>query len=253
MSSVIDADVSAAQSPQAAPRTPRARVLSARPSTGGLVSAASNVLAASLFGLFTAARVQGLSAMLRSEPAGDQWLGPLQLWLSVGHGVLGTLFLGLLAGLFVLRRSPRRARPNLIGDAAAIGGTLGLMPIAGAPRTTDSVVILLLADALLLVGMAVAVIGLMSLGRCFGVMPRARGLVRTGLYRYVRHPVYLGEFIAALGSVLVVLSPFSAGMFAVFAALQVYRLGQEEATLAAAFPEYQAYRATTWRLLPGLY
>ena len=46
------------------------------------------------------------------------------------------------------------------------------------------------------VGLIIMVIGLASLGRSFGIMPRARGLVQSGLYRWVRHPIYLGEFLA---------------------------------------------------------
>ena len=48
-------------------------------------------------------------------------------------------------------------------------------------------------------GMLVAAL---ALGRCFGVLPEARGLVTHGPYRLVRHPLYLGE-LAAMGGLLV--------------------------------------------------
>ena len=36
----------------------------------------------------------------------------------------------------------------------------------------------------------------------FGVSPANRGAVRSGLYRYIRHPMYMGYVIAEFGFVL---------------------------------------------------
>ena len=41
--------------------------------------------------------------------------------------------------------------------------------------------------------------GKLSLGRSFGLMPANRGIVSTGLYRVVRHPIYLGYLITHVG------------------------------------------------------
>ena len=94
---------------------------------------------------------------------------------------------------------------------------------------------------------------LASLGRSFGIMPRARGLVQSGLYRWVRHPIYLGEFLVFAGIMILAISPLTLAVYAMFVALQVYRLMMEERTLTEAYPEYAAYRARTARLLPGVY
>ena len=37
--------------------------------------------------------------------------------------------------------------------------------------------------------------GKLSLGRSFGLMPANRGVVSTGMYRLVRHPIYLGYLV----------------------------------------------------------
>ena len=44
-------------------------------------------------------------------------------------------------------------------------------------------------------GLLVVIAGKLSLGRSFGLMPANRGIVSTGLYRLVRHPIYLGYLI----------------------------------------------------------
>jgi protein-S-isoprenylcysteine O-methyltransferase Ste14 len=42
-------------------------------------------------------------------------------------------------------------------------------------------------------------------------------------------------------------------VFISFVALQFYRMREEEQTLLAAYPEYARYRASTPRLVPGLF
>ena len=70
----------------------------------------------------------------------------------------------------------------------------------------------------------------------------------------IRNPSYLGLFIYSLGWALA----FRSGVGIVLVALQMIplhaRMNSEERLLAETFgAEYQAYRARTWRLLPGIY
>ena len=51
------------------------------------------------------------------------------------------------------------------------------------------------------VGLSVVIAGKVSLGRSFGLMPANRGIVSTGLYRLVRHPIYMGYLITHSGFV----------------------------------------------------
>ncbi|HUK58645.1 MAG TPA: isoprenylcysteine carboxylmethyltransferase family protein [Stellaceae bacterium] len=79
-------------------------------------------------------------------------------------------------------------------------------------------------------------------------------LVTGGIYRYIRHPSYLGLLVNALGWALA----FRSGVGIVLAALNlpvvVARIGAEERLLASEFgAQYAAYRARTARLIPGVY
>ncbi len=79
-------------------------------------------------------------------------------------------------------------------------------------------------------------------------------LVTTGVYGRIRHPSYLGLLLGATGWALA----FGSGVGLVLVLLLlpplVARIRAEEALLARQFgAAYQAYRARTDRLVPGLY
>jgi protein-S-isoprenylcysteine O-methyltransferase Ste14 len=118
------------------------------------------------------------------------------------------------------------------------------------PATSQDWRVLALADLLLAVGLAFAIYAAATLRHCFGLAPEARGLVTAGAYRLVRHPMYLGEFVAYLGVLLPVLGPLTLLIFALFCSFQACRAALEERTLAEAFPEYAAYRRRTPAVLP---
>jgi protein-S-isoprenylcysteine O-methyltransferase Ste14 len=79
-------------------------------------------------------------------------------------------------------------------------------------------------------------------------------LVTTGIYGVIRHPSYLGLLVNALGWGLA----FRSGVGLLLAALLVppllARIGAEERLLASQFgAEYEAYRAHTSKMIPGLF
>jgi protein-S-isoprenylcysteine O-methyltransferase Ste14 len=79
-------------------------------------------------------------------------------------------------------------------------------------------------------------------------------LVVTGLYRYVRHPIYLGTFIRIVA--IPVFTSSLPGFVLALLSLPVlnYRIGLEEGMLIEEFgEEYERYRERTWRLFPYIY
>jgi protein-S-isoprenylcysteine O-methyltransferase Ste14 len=134
--------------------------------------------------------------------------------------------------------------------AIALGGTFIMNFALIQPITIRDWWVLAIANLALVCGLAFTMYAALSLRRCFGLAPEARGLVTAGAYRLVRHPLYLGEFVALFGALLPVLAPLTALSFALFCALQIKRARMEEDVLAAAFPEYADYRRCTPAMFP---
>jgi protein-S-isoprenylcysteine O-methyltransferase Ste14 len=88
--------------------------------------------------------------------------------------------------------------------------------------------------------------GLWTLRRSFSITVEARTLVTGGPYRWVRHPVYLGEILTSGAVAVWRLSLVNAVIFAVFVVVQLLRARWEEAKLASAFPDYRTYRRKAW-------
>jgi protein-S-isoprenylcysteine O-methyltransferase Ste14 len=79
-------------------------------------------------------------------------------------------------------------------------------------------------------------------------------LVTSGIYRVIRHPSYLGLIVNALGWGLAFRSWIGIILTASLIVPLVGRIRAEESLLSAQFgAEYEAYRAQTSRLIPGIY
>jgi len=80
-------------------------------------------------------------------------------------------------------------------------------------------------------------------------------LVTSGVYRHVRHPMYVALLLHAAGQALVIPNLVAGLAFVVpFAVLVASRLGNEERMMRDAFGErYAAYAASSHRLVPGLF
>jgi protein-S-isoprenylcysteine O-methyltransferase Ste14 len=95
------------------------------------------------------------------------------------------------------------------------------------------------------------------LGRRFsGLVAIQKGheLVTTGIYSRIRNPSYLGLIISSLGWALAFRSGVGVLLTVALLPPLIARMKAEEKLLQSAFgAEYDAYRARTSRLIPGVY
>jgi protein-S-isoprenylcysteine O-methyltransferase Ste14 len=95
---------------------------------------------------------------------------------------------------------------------------------------------------------ALTVWGLWSVRKSFSITVEARQLVKGGVFRWIRHPVYLGEILTAGVVVVWRFSILNVSVFIVFVVVQLLRARWEETKLSSIFPDYRAYARKTWWL-----
>jgi protein-S-isoprenylcysteine O-methyltransferase Ste14 len=133
---------------------------------------------------------------------------------------------------------------------AAAGWSLG-PDWSGLPRLAGMVG----GIALIVVGLVLAIRGVVDLGGAMTPLPRPRDdaeLVRTGAYALARHPIYGGLILVAFGWAILRASVIAIGMAAALAAFFGLKSVREERWLEARYPGYAAYRARTRRFIPWI-
>lgn len=171
--------------------------------------------------------------------------------LLLGYDVLRFAVAAAFAFFTLDRSEPveRSRQPVAWVACAAAMLTVGLVRT---PHDGGSNALLMIGDLVALTACLWLLVSVLTLGRCFGVLPEARGLVCRGPYRFVRHPVYLGEILALTGLAVGAASVWNLTVLAIFVVAQFTRVSFEERALASAFPEYQDYAERTGRLIPQL-
>jgi protein-S-isoprenylcysteine O-methyltransferase Ste14 len=107
-----------------------------------------------------------------------------------------------------------------------------------------------------LLSILVMLIAVINLGKNLTPLPCPKDnaqLVQSGLYRYVRHPIYFGVLLAALAWLLIFPNAYillyAISLFILFD----IKARREEIWLVERFPAYQDYQKRVKKLLPGVY
>ncbi|MFL6514153.1 MAG: methyltransferase family protein [Chthoniobacterales bacterium] len=139
---------------------------------------------------------------------------------------------------------------SIIGYLVILAGLFGLYRVGSA-----------FASKPLFVALQVAAVALMIWARLtFGLRsfhpaanPTAGGLVTSGPYRRVRHPIYSSICLFALAGLINRFSPLALVFFTIVVAGAIIRLACEERLLRLTYPEYAQYSNRTYRLVPGIF
>ena len=79
-------------------------------------------------------------------------------------------------------------------------------------------------------------------------------LVTDGLYKYIRHPLYLGEILRNLGLVVIFSSVYGISIVLLASIFLLFRIEIEEKMLLVVFgKEYIKYRRNTKKMIPLIY
>lgn len=111
-----------------------------------------------------------------------------------------------------------------------------------------------IAQVVFVAGVVVLIVAALGLGRALTPtpVPTERGELQTsGLYRYVRHPIYSGVLLIVAGITLRSGSWFTLAVAVVTLVFFDRKARWEEARLAERYPGYADYAARTPRFVPG--
>jgi protein-S-isoprenylcysteine O-methyltransferase Ste14 len=157
----------------------------------------------------------------------------------------------LVVVLTVFRRAPmvvdRSVRARMLTTLAMMGPPL-VAPARITPLVSDAI-----SASVCAVGLLVVIGGKLSLGRSFGLIPANRGIVSSGLYRLVRHPIYLGYLITHVAFVAANPTMWNVTLLVAADLAQLARAVCDEETLAKD-ESYRAYQQRVrWRVVPGIF
>ena len=128
--------------------------------------------------------------------------------------------------------------------------------VSGATGTPNETVALWAGLVFIAAGFLIGAWGIVALGGNLSVFPRPKGgaaLVDQGIYALIRHPIYAGQILIAVGVSLARLSLPGLALSVALAVFLDLKARREEALLAARYPGYAEYARRTSRFIPGIY
>jgi protein-S-isoprenylcysteine O-methyltransferase Ste14 len=170
------------------------------------------------------------------------------------HRLIGIVFFAqqtLVALAYLIRRPARLVSRRLDDWLLAFGGTFAGVLFRPDGRHPDWGVHTGLV--LQLLGVAIVVASLLTLGRSFGFAAADRGVVIRGPYAVIRHPMYASYLLLQSGYLLQSLSIRNAAVLLCGSLCNAGRALAEERLLANN-GKYTAYRShVRWRMIPGVW
>ena len=175
------------------------------------------------------------------------------LWRSLAsqpYNVLALISEGLIVLFTIIRRDARivTTRP---GDwlIALLGTALPLLVKPSVHAFAPALV----GTILMMVGLLISVCSKLTLRRSFGLAAANRGLVKSGPYRIVRHPIYAGYILMYAGFLLNNPLPWNLFLYLLTMGLLLLRVMAEEIVLTQD-PDYVAFKQRVhYRLMPGVF
>ena len=177
----------------------------------------------------------------------------LREFVQTGH-LTGLLLLVSEALVVVLTVMRRRATAVDRTAAAALVTTIS---VAGPPLVRASEAVAFLPDAataaISFAGLCLVIAGKIVLGRSFGLVPANRGIVASGPYLLVRHPIYSGYLITHVAFLLAHPSAWNIVVRVVADTALIVRALFEERILVRD-ERYREYCTRVgWHLVPGVF
>ena len=105
-------------------------------------------------------------------------------------------------------------------------------------------------------GILIGALALLQLNNNLSPFPSPKTnseLIKTGLYKFIRHPIYTGILLMLFGYGIFQGSSYKIGITLMLHILFYLKSSYEEVKLEAKYPGYSEYKKTSGRFLPRFY
>lgn len=121
------------------------------------------------------------------------------------------------------------------------------------PVRTSSVPQAMIGDLVTSAGAILAFISTQFLGRSFAVLPALRAVRTSGMYRFIRHPIYMSYMIMEIGIVISHPGLYNLTVAVVGVGLTLWRMQFEERVLKQDEAYIRYMQAVPYRIIPYVY
>jgi protein-S-isoprenylcysteine O-methyltransferase Ste14 len=139
---------------------------------------------------------------------------------------------------------------SIVGLIVMVAGIVGLLKI-GVLFSSQPVTIAVQVLAVALLIWARVTFGRRSFHAAAN--PTEGGLVTSGPYHYIRHPIYTAACLFGWASIVTHLSFLSVAFGVLMFVGSLIRMLAEERLVRERYPEYSQYSNTTKRMIPGVF
>ena len=160
---------------------------------------------------------------------------------------------GLVILFVIFRRGPIEISTRPLDWFLAFVGTAAPLLIRPAAALAGPEILNRVAFGLILFGVVFSVWGKLTLRRSFGLVAANRGVIATGPYRFVRHPIYAGYIVNYVGSLIANPAPLNAAIYAVCLTIMVMRILAEERVLLNDIAYVGLSQRVRFRVVPGIF
>lgn len=156
----------------------------------------------------------------------------------------------ILVYIFIKRNSAFITKTSILD--ILITGLHSILPLF--VESVDlSLINLEIGYVIISIGGFISILGLLNLWTNFGVLPAIRGITTNGIYKIIRHPIYLGYIISIFGWTLINVSNFNLALFGTYLILMKARISREESLLRSDISYGQYCKKVKFRVIPWVY
>ncbi|HLP61242.1 MAG TPA: isoprenylcysteine carboxylmethyltransferase family protein [Candidatus Deferrimicrobium sp.] len=187
-------------------------------------------------------------AVMIADKIYKQYVGTGLTYIDVSFTIQNIVLLTVI----LIRRPHRGVDSSVFNQAVALAAFCSGIAFMG-QQTVQNSLLTAVSTGIIIIANILGITTLLALGRSFGVLIAVREIKTSGLYSFVRHPMYGTDILLRIGFIVSHFNPLTAFVFVVSTGCYVYRAVLEEKFLSRE-EAYSLYmKKVRYRFIPGFF